>query len=253
MGCPRAFRSLGDAMAEMSALVLDAIDVTRGRQPVLDHFSLKIPSGEFVALVGPSGCGKTTLLHLIAGLLPADGGTVRRHPPSSRIGMVFQSPRLLPWRSVGDNLSLAAGPNLDWPYLRELLDQMGLENIEALYPGQLSTGMQRRVALIRALSVKPELLLLDEPLVSLDAPTARRLRHLLLEFWARQRATILLVTHDLREALTLADRLIFLAPSPLRILADLPVGISRPERTLPRIDQRIADISQQHPDLQGLL
>ena len=169
--------------------------------------------GEIMALVGPSGCGKTTLLRLIGGLDSAFEGELRwtgGMPP--RIGTVFQEPRLLPWRTVAQNIALARPP--DPAAADALLDVLGLSGVRDAYPGALSLGMARRVAIARAFAVQPELVLLDEPFVSLDPAMAERGRRVLLDAWRARPTTALLVTHDMAEAASLADRILALSNVP---------------------------------------
>jgi len=202
-----------------------------GRPPraVLRDVRLTVARHEVVALVGPSGCGKTTLLNLVAGLDDRFEGTI--HRPEGRLAVVFQNPRLLPWRTLGDNLALAlppGTPDLD-ARIDEALEAVGLAGRRASFPNHLSLGQQRRAAVARAFVVEPELLLLDEPFVSLDEATADRLRALLRTLLERRPATVLLVTHDLREAIALADRIVFLAGAPATVVDD--VRITLPDRT----------------------
>jgi ABC-type nitrate/sulfonate/bicarbonate transport system ATPase subunit len=191
---------------------------------VLGELSFTLANGQLAALVGPSGCGKTTLLRIVAGLDRDYQGAVLL-PAQSRIGMVFQEPRLLPWRTVEDNVRLAA-PDATDAALDALFHTLGLSAHRRHFPGELSLGQARRVALARAFAVDPDLLVLDEPFVSLDAAMAERLRAELIELVARRPVTTLLVTHDVEEAIGLADRLLVLTASPARILAD--VAVERP-------------------------
>jgi NitT/TauT family transport system ATP-binding protein len=200
-----------------------------GELHVLQGLALTLHGGEVGALVGPSGCGKTTLLRLIAGLDRDYVGSIAL-PDHGRLGMVFQEPRLLPWRTVEQNVRLAA-PEASDPSLTTLFAALGLEAHRAHYPGELSLGLARRVALARAFAIEPDLLLLDEPFVSLDAALARRLREELAELVDRRPVTTLLVTHDVEEAIGLADRLFLLSPSPARVLAEVPVERPRSART----------------------
>jgi ABC-type nitrate/sulfonate/bicarbonate transport system ATPase subunit len=194
---------------------------------VLGELTFSMADGEVVALVGPSGCGKTTLLRIIAGLDGDYLGTVRL-PEHCRLGMVFQEPRLLPWRSVEANVRLAA-PEATDATLDALFQTLGLAAHRGHYPGELSLGLARRVALARAFAVNPDLLVLDEPFVSLDAALAQRLRSELVELVRSRPVTTLLVTHDVEEAIGLADRLLVLSGSPARIVATVP--IARPRGT----------------------
>jgi NitT/TauT family transport system ATP-binding protein len=196
---------------------------------VLRDLRFSLPEGEVAALVGPSGCGKTTLLRIVAGLDADYAGSVAR-PPAGRIGMVFQEPRLLPWRSVDDNVRLIA-PHVPDAELVALFEVLGLAAHRAHYPGELSLGLARRVALARAFAVSPALLLLDEPFVSLDAPLAARLRRELAVLVERSAVTTLLVTHDLDEAIELADRVLLLSPRPAHVVKEVPISTPRNQRT----------------------
>jgi ABC-type nitrate/sulfonate/bicarbonate transport system ATPase subunit len=196
--------------------------------PALADLAFTVPSGQFVCIIGPSGCGKTTLLSIVAGLDRDFDGTVGR-TAETRIGFVFQTPRLMPWLTARDNVRLALDPPPGKDGRAEaLLREMNLGGQLDSYPSHLSGGQQRRVALARAFVNEPQLLLLDEPFTSLDAPTAQQLRDLLLALWQRQRPTVLFVTHDLREALSLGDRILFLSAAPGRVVLDLPVELARP-------------------------
>lgn len=217
------------------------VDVSNKRfdpqRPVLEALQLRAVAGEFVALVGPSGAGKTTLLSLIAGLDSAFEGTLTWNDhslraagtPRPRLGIMFQDPRLMPWLTVLDNVCLVLGDAPDRRLrAREWLACVGLGDWLQAWPGQLSGGMQRRVALARAFAVNPQLLLMDEPFVSLDMPTGNQLRARTLALWQREKPLVIYVTHDLREAIAVADRVVFLSARPARVLLDLPVGLPRP-------------------------
>jgi NitT/TauT family transport system ATP-binding protein len=196
---------------------------------VLGELAFSLGNGEVAALVGPSGCGKTTLLRIIAGLDADFQGAVRL-PARGTIGMVFQEPRLLPWRTVEQNVALAA-PQASQAALDALFGTLGLTAHRGHYPGELSLGLARRVALARAFAVEPDLLLLDEPFVSLDQALAVRLRDELAELVNRLRVTTLLVTHDVDEAIGLADRLLLLSTNPACIVAEIPVMRPRAAHT----------------------
>src|ERR1700676_2298167 len=200
---------------------------------VLGELTFSLGNGEVAALVGPSGCGKTTLLRIIAGLDRDYQGSVQL-PADCRLGMVFQEPRLLPWRSVEANVRLAA-PDATEPALDGLFQTLGLAAHRSHYPGELSLGLARRVALARAFAVKPDLLVLDEPFVSLDAALAERLRFELVELVTRRPVTTLLVTHDVEEAIGLADRLLVMSGSPARIATEVPVMRPRAAHTAEEI------------------
>jgi NitT/TauT family transport system ATP-binding protein len=208
---------------------------------VLRDISFKLRSGEVAVFVGPSGCGKTTILRLIAGLDADFEGAIAR--PPGTLGMVFQEPRLLPWRTVEQNIRLIA-PHCADATLAALFDVLGLAQHRAHFPGELSLGLARRVALARAFAVEPSLLILDEPFASLDGPLAARLRDELSLLVGRRPVTTLLVTHDIDEAVRLADRLFLLSARPARILADVTVPGSRSARSEADIATLKADISQ---------
>jgi ABC-type nitrate/sulfonate/bicarbonate transport system ATPase subunit len=200
-----------------------------GRLDVLGELSIVLGTGEVAAVVGPSGCGKTTLLRIIAGLDREFEGRVEL-PTPGKLGVVFQEPRLLPWRTVDENVRLAA-PQASDAALTALYATLGLAEHLRHYPRELSLGLARRVALARAFAVEPDLLALDEPFVSLDVALAARLRAELIELVSRRPVTTLLVTHDLDEAVLLADRVILLSPSPARVLAELPIENARSLRS----------------------
>jgi len=211
----------------------------RGNIVALKDLRFNVAPGKFVALVGPSGAGKTTILNSILGLDKDYEGDVTvndhslkgvdKHP--ARIGCMFQEPRLMPWLTVAQNLELVLDNQANSRgHIHKLLAQVELAGREASYPGHLSGGMQRRVALARAFAVKPNLLLMDEPFLSLDEPIAERLRHLLYLLWQELRPTVVFVTHNLREALALADEIIFLSASPGTVIRQLTIDIGRPRQ-----------------------
>jgi len=203
-----------------------------GHHLAIANLNLSFKAGEFVCLVGPSGCGKTTLLNIIAGLDTDYQGEIlvgqqHTHP---KIGYIFQNPRLLPWRTVRENIELALDNHQSSAIIDPLLEVMQLTQAQNVYPERLSLGMSRRVAIIRGFAVEPDVLLMDEPFVSLDAPTARQVRELLLKLWQQRPHTVLFVTHDLREAIALADRLIFLSAAPMAVISEIIVPVPRAER-----------------------
>jgi NitT/TauT family transport system ATP-binding protein len=225
-------------------------------KPVIGEFELTLASAEFVCLVGPSGCGKTTLLNIIAGLDEDFQGQIALGGQQTRprIGYVFQNPRLLPWRTVRENIELALDGKQSPDMIDALLEIMNLTAMQQVYPERLSLGMSRRVAIIRAFAVNPDVLLLDEPFVSLDPPTARQVRALLLELWRQKPHTVLFVTHDLREAIALADKLVFLSGAPMTVISEIEVPIPRDERH----DERVLEAFRQkllndYPAIKGLL
>ncbi len=192
------------------------------------NLQLEVAANQFVCLVGPSGCGKTTLLNIVAGLDTQFAGkvSIANQERTPHIGYVFQNPRLLPWRTVRENIELVFDNRIATQLIDELLTSLQLTEVQHSYPERLSLGMQRRVAIIRAFAINPDILLMDEPFVSLDAPSARQIRNALRELWQQRPHTVLFVSHDLREAIALADRLIFLSASPMQIVADIAVNIA---------------------------
>jgi ABC-type nitrate/sulfonate/bicarbonate transport system ATPase subunit len=207
-----------------------------GPVPVLDDLTFSVADGEFVAVIGPSGCGKSTLLSLLAGFERPDAGEVRvddeavREPRRKAI-FIFQQPSLFPWLDLADNVVFGLDGEAAEARRRlvaHYLDLVVLEGFERAFPLQLSGGMQQRAELARALVVKPEILYLDEPFGALDALTRLRMRAEFLRILSRERHTVLLVTHDVEEALQLADRVLVLSPRPARIRHVLEVKLPRP-------------------------
>jgi sulfonate transport system ATP-binding protein len=218
-------------------LVLDAIGKTYPNGVhALQGFSARIPQGEIVAIIGGSGSGKSTLLRAVAGLDRASAGRVILDgdditAPHENIGIIFQEPRLLPWLSVADNIGFGLG---DRPRRERdnraaaALARVGLVEKAKAWPRELSGGQAQRVAIARALVPRPEVLLLDEPFSALDAFTRRDLQDHLLDLWCDTRPTLVLVTHDVDEAVVLADRVLVMRPRPGRLFADIQVNLARP-------------------------
>jgi ABC-type nitrate/sulfonate/bicarbonate transport system ATPase subunit len=207
-----------------------------GDTPVIGGLDIEVAPSEIVAVVGPSGCGKSTLLRLIAGLDTRFSGEIRVDDalvcgPDPRVGMVFQEPRLFPWLTLAQNVAFGL-PERDGPkardLVRETLEVVGLSDFAGALPKQLSGGMAQRAALARALVTEPQVLLLDEPFSSLDAFTRMRLQDHLIAAWKRYQPTLVLVTHDLDEAVYLADRVILLTDRPARVADVLRVVPQRP-------------------------
>ena len=196
---------------------------------VVQDLALDVPESGFVALFGPSGCGKTTILNMLAGLDKDFDGEIDRR--DDEVAYVFQEPRLLPWLTVEDNLKLVLDDKDDINPLIDLwLGEMGLSDVRNVFANRLSLGMARRVALARAFVTRPRVLLMDEPFVSLDEPTADRLQQLLLDTLAVHPAAVIFVTHSLREAITLADEIVFLTKSPTSVERKVDVTFGREER-----------------------
>ncbi|WP_307807420.1 ABC transporter ATP-binding protein [Naasia sp. SYSU D00948] len=219
----------------------------------LDGLDLEVAPGEFVALLGPSGCGKSTVLRLVAGLEEASAGAVdvEGRPPAQlarehRLGVAFQEHALLPWASIRSNVALpfqVAGRPVDDRRVDDLLRLVGLGGFENARPKQLSGGMRQRAAIARALALDPDVLLLDEPFGALDAVTRRRMNAELARIWSEQQITTLLVTHDVDEAVLLADRIVVMTGRPGRVRYTCTVDIPRP---------RGADVTRT-PEFHGLV
>jgi NitT/TauT family transport system ATP-binding protein len=226
---------------------LRAVDVTihywieRSNRPFLavNGASLEIGAGEFVSIVGPSGCGKTTFLNAVDGLLPISGGTLQLNGhaitrPGPDRAMVFQQPSLLPWRTVMGNV--VYGLEMQGrtskaeraERCQELIQLVGLGGFENAFPTELSGGMQQRVNLARALATNPDMLLLDEPFAALDAQTRELMQRELLRIWGETRKTALFITHDIKEAVYLADRVLVFSKRPGRVKACVEVDLPRP-------------------------
>jgi NitT/TauT family transport system ATP-binding protein len=223
-----------------------------GSVTALDDVTFAVDEGEFVAVVGPSGCGKSTLLKILAGLLPATGGEamLRGTPiagPRRDIGVVFQSPVLFPWRSVLDNVLLPVdvqrlGRERHERVAMDLINLVGLGGFERRYPWELSGGMQQRVSLCRALIHEPALLMLDEPFAALDAFTREELWCVLRDLWQKLSFTVILVTHDLREAAFLADSIHVMSARPGRVVMTRVVDLPRPRDLDICYEPRFTDI-----------
>ena len=199
---------------------------------ILHDVAFSVRRGEVCALLGPSGCGKTTLLRIVSGLDTDFEGRVAL-PAEHKIGMVFQEPRLLPWRSVAQNLQLVGTSSQS--DLEDIVASLRLSRHLDHFPGELSLGLARRVAIARAFAVRPDLLLLDEPFVSLDAALAARLREELLALVMTRKATTLIVTHDVEEAIAIADRIIVLSGPPGHLIDDRTIEAPRSGLTEARI------------------
>jgi NitT/TauT family transport system ATP-binding protein len=213
------------------------------RLDVLRDVVFTLNPGELGAFVGPSGCGKTTMLKIVAGLDADYRGRVVP-PAAAKLGMVFQEPRLLHWRTVEQNVRLVA-PAATGDRLAELFHMLGLWEHRTHYPGELSVGLARRVAFARALAIEPDLLILDEPFASLDAALAKRLRDELATLVDRLNITTILVTHDVDEAIGLADRLFLLSARPAHILAAIPIRTRRADRSANEIASIKNEIARQ--------
>lgn len=204
---------------------------------VLDDINLHIKPGEFISIVGESGCGKSTLLKMLIGLEKASEGTliVKNRvvdKPSRDVGMVFQEARLYPWLTIEKNLKFGIPKSVDKSeykrIIQEHIDLVGLTGFEKAYPGQLSGGMQQRASIARSLIGSPDVLLLDEPFGALDAFTRINMQNEVLRIWEKKKRTMILVTHDIDEAIFLSDRIVILSSRPGKIKEIIPVKLPRP-------------------------
>lgn len=203
----------------------------REAQLVLKDVSFEVEPRSFLVITGPSGCGKSTLLNIIAGLDTDFEGVVDLGPAKDRLTFIFQTPRLLPWRTVYENIALVL-PDGDPRHARipDMLERVGLGQAMNAYPERLSLGMQRRASLARGFILEPEILLMDEPFVSLDDPTATSLRELLTELWHSNPTTVIFVTHDRAEAIQLGTRILRLAPGKASVAQDVTINLTEAQR-----------------------
>ncbi|AUW13019.1 taurine ABC transporter ATP-binding subunit [Klebsiella michiganensis] len=218
-------------------LQISHLSADYGGKPALADINLTLDSGELLVVLGPSGCGKTTLLNLIAGFVPYQHGSItlegqRVEGPGADRGVVFQHEGLLPWRNVQDNVALGLQlAGVDKTQRRataaQMLKKVGLEEAEKRFVWQLSGGQRQRVGIARALAANPQLLLLDEPFGALDAFTREQMQTLLLSLWHETGKKVLLITHDIEEAVFMATELILLSPGPGRVLERLPLDFGR--------------------------
>ncbi|CAM7717681.1 MULTISPECIES: taurine ABC transporter ATP-binding subunit [Klebsiella] len=218
-------------------LQISHLSADYGGKPALADINLTLESGELLVVLGPSGCGKTTLLNLIAGFVPYQHGSItlegqRVTGPGAERGVVFQNEGLLPWRNVQDNVALGLQlTGVDKAQRRQaaaqMLKKVGLEGAEKRFIWQLSGGQRQRVGIARALAANPQLLLLDEPFGALDAFTREQMQTLLLTLWHETGKQVLLITHDIEEAIFMATELVLLSPGPGRVVERLPLDFSR--------------------------
>jgi NitT/TauT family transport system ATP-binding protein len=252
-------------MLELQGVDVDFPFPDRGELPVLSGCSLSVEQGELVALVGPSGCGKSTSLNVLAGqVIPKAGKALVGGQPvaglPASLGYISQADTLLPWRTVEDNVALGLelrgmGKQARREKARDLMARMGLTGFEKSWPHQLSGGMKKRAAIARVLSLDPQVLLMDEPFAPLDALTRQRLQEEILSLWERTPRTILYVTHDLGEAITLADRVLLMSARPGKIVGEYAIDLPRPRRVMDvKFSPRFARLEQEiWQDLKGEL
>lgn len=230
-----------------------SFNTTNGNLPTVDKISFKVNEGEFLCIVGPSGCGKTTLLQMLAGLeLPDSGKVILERTvleaPHPHISLVFQKSNLMPWRTVLQNvqlpLQLHGKPAKETQKIAlKMLSRVGLVDFANAYPSALSGGMEQRVAIARALVQKPRVLLLDEPFGALDSLTRERLNLELLSLWRHQNITAIMVTHNIREAVLLADRVLVLSSRPASISSEFIIDLPRPRHQNIEYTPEFVDLS----------
>lgn len=247
-----------------TAVTIDNITKSYGETQIIGPTSITVNEGEFVSLLGPSGSGKSTILNMIAGLASPTSGTVSAFGseitgPGPERGLVFQDHALLPWKTAYANIDFglkSARPELSTSQrearIHEMLERVGLSHTADRRPARLSGGMQQRVGLARAFAIAPSILLLDEPFGALDALTRRELQTLLLEIWESNQRTVVMVTHDVEEAILLSDRILVMPPGPdATVIEDLPVNLPRPRHGRTDFNAATADLRQHLLDLLG--
>lgn len=217
-------------------MALEVINISKSfnNLKVLDNITFKVKDNSFTCIIGESGCGKTTLLRIVSGLEKADSGEILFNGKKLEIndvGFVFQDDRLLPWRTTLKNVAFGLEIRNDKRALekaKDVLGFVGLEEFENYYPKQLSGGMRQLVGIARALAINPRILLMDEPFASLDAQTRNRMQAELLDIWNEEKKTVLFVTHNIDEAVYLADKIIVLSKRPARVVEEIKVDLERP-------------------------
>ena len=226
---------------------------------ILKNIKIEIQSNEFVCIVGPSGCGKTTLMNMIGGLIPYDNNeeVEGNLDNDETFGYVFQTSRLLPWLTVKENIELVSKKDTNLEIqINHLLKEFDLLEFSNYFPKALSGGMRRRVSLVRALINKPKVLLMDEPFVSLDQPTAENLYKVLIDYWKKNPITVILITHNLKEALLLGDRILFFSKRPATIVHDYKVKSNRKNLTMDNkeVNKEYENLNKKFPSiLKGLV
>ncbi len=235
----------------------------KDKTTVLKNIDIKIKSKEFVCVVGPSGCGKTTLMNMIGGLIDHENQVIQSTNKDSleveKFGYVFQTSRLLPWLTVKENVELVCdtdSQNFNYDNINYLLESFGLKDFVNFYPKAISGGMRRKVALARALINNPKVLLMDEPFVSLDQPTSESLYDVLVKYRNKNPITVIFITHVLKEALLLGDRILFFSKKPGTVVFDYKVKSTRKPLTLDNksVDSEYKKLKNKYPQLlEGLV
>jgi len=253
---PESFARGARKGAQTGLVEIDRVSIVfgkgRGAHKAVEETSIRVEPGEFVCILGPSGCGKSTLLNTVAGYVKPDRGEVRVDgelvtKPGPDRGMVFQQYSLFPWKTVKENVAFGpkvAGKDAE-PIANTFLDMVGLLRFANRYPAELSGGMQQRVGIARALANYPRVLLMDEPFGALDAQTRVMMQENLLKIWNDFATTVLFVTHDIDEAIFLADRVLIMSASPGRIIADLAVELPRPRLPEVTAEPAFAELKRQ--------
>ena len=235
----------------------------KNKTSVLKNIDIKITSNEFACIVGPSGCGKTTLMNIIGGLIDSENQVIqtrgKNNSEINNFGYVFQTSRLLPWLTVKENVELVCNtnsPNFDSDYIHFLLESFGLKDFLNFYPKTISGGMRRKVSLARALINNPKVLLMDEPFVSLDQPTSENLYDVLVSYRKKNPITVIFITHVLKEAILLGDRILFFSKKPGTVVFDYKVKSIRKPLTLDNksVDSEYKKLKSKYPQLlEGLV
>ncbi len=227
---------------------------------VLKDINIDIKNKEFVCIVGPSGCGKTTLMNIIGGLIKSDNQKILINEKELKVddnfGYVFQTSRLLPWLTVKENIELVCNEDDSFSNIDEILKSFGLFEFKDYFPKTISGGMRRKVSLARALIKKPKILLMDEPFVSLDQPTAETLYDVLINYWKKHPITVILITHNLKEALLLGDRVLFFSKRPATVVYDHTVKTKRDSLTVDgqQVQKEYLYLKKKFPNLlEGLI
>ncbi|MCX5908160.1 MAG: ABC transporter ATP-binding protein [Deltaproteobacteria bacterium] len=247
---------MGDSQERKAKVIVSSLTKRFGDLLVLDDLSFTVGEGEFLSIVGPTGCGKTTFLNTLSKLIPASEGHIRIHgeeadPKKHNIAFVFQEPSSLPWRTVKENVAYGMEVKKVPPAerenrLRQILSRVGLADSANLYPNQISASMEQRLAVARAFATQPDLLLMDEPYGQLDIKLRYYLEDELIRLWQELKSTVIFVTHNIEEAVYVAERILVLTNKPTKIKAEVPVHLPRPRNYL---DPRFIEIRKKVTEL----